>query len=84
MISHIHRRAVALMVAVVAAGISLPTDALAQAYASTGADTPSGGVSRYGMVFDQWVAKRQPARAILVVRREGRTVFAKGVGAVPL
>jgi len=81
MISHI--RAIALAFAVWAACVTSPTVALAQAYASAGADTPPGGVSRYGTVFDQWVAKRGPQRAILVVRRGGRTVFAKGVGTDP-
>ena len=32
----------------------------------------------YGIVFDQWVKNREPKTAILVVRRGGKTVFAKG------
>ena len=40
-------------------------------------------VDRYGMVFDNWLAKRQPKTAILVVRRGGKTVFARGYGADP-
>ena len=41
-------------------------------------------VERYGVVFDQWVEKWQPKSAILVVRRDGRTVFTKGHNADPL
>ena len=41
-------------------------------------------VDAYGMVFDQWVKKREPKTAILVVRRGGKTVFAKGHGADPM
>ena len=37
----------------------------------------------YGIVFDQWVKNREPKTAILVVRRGGKTVFAKGYGADP-
>lgn len=51
-----------------------------------GAELPSGlpdTVDAYGMVFDQWVKAREPKSAILVVRRDGRTVFAKGAGADP-
>src|SRR3569623_778436 len=84
MIFRIHRRAVALAVAALAAGVTLPAGARAQVYASTAADTPLGGVSRYGAVFDQWAARRQPNHAILVVRRDGKTVFAKGVRADPM
>src|SRR3954453_3292319 len=35
-------------------------------------------VDRYGMVFDDWAAKWQPQTAILVVRRDGQTVFMRG------
>ena len=42
------------------------------------------GAARYGAVFDRWVAKHQPNSAILVVRRDGKTVFAKGAGADPM
>jgi CubicO group peptidase (beta-lactamase class C family) len=38
----------------------------------------------YGVVFDQWVKDREPKTAILVVRRGGKTVFAKGYNADPL
>ena len=51
-----------------------------------GAELPSGlpdTVDAYGMVFDQWVKAREPKSAILVVRRDGNTVFAKGSGADP-
>ena len=40
--------------------------------------------ARYGVVFDQWVTRRDPNHAILVVRRDGKTVFAKVHGADPL
>jgi CubicO group peptidase (beta-lactamase class C family) len=40
-------------------------------------------VDAYGIVFDQWVKAREPKTAILVVRRGGKTVFAKGYGADP-
>jgi CubicO group peptidase (beta-lactamase class C family) len=50
-----------------------------------GAQThPPASAATYGMVFDQWVKKRQPKTAILVVRRGGKTVFLKGHGADPL
>lgn len=38
---------------------------------------------RYASVFDEWVARRQPKTAVLVVRRSGNTVFAKGHNADP-
>jgi CubicO group peptidase (beta-lactamase class C family) len=41
-------------------------------------------VDRYGMVFDDWVARHQPKSAILVVRRGGKTVFTRGHNADPL
>ena len=85
MTSHIHRRAVSLVIAALAAGVALPENTRAQVYASTvPAGTQPVGVARYGAVFDQWVAKRQPVHAILVVRRDGKTVFAKGAGADPM
>ncbi len=40
-------------------------------------------VDAYGIVFDQWVKDYEPKTAILVVRRGGKTVFAKGHGADP-
>ena len=40
-------------------------------------------VDAYGIVFDQWVKDYEPKTAILVVRRSGKTVFAKGYGADP-
>ena len=39
---------------------------------------PPGTPAAYGAVFDQWVARRAPKTAILVVRRDGKMVFAKG------
>ena len=50
------------------------------------AQSPAGlpdTVDAYGIVFDQWVKDREPKTAILVVRRGGKTVFAKGYGADP-
>jgi len=41
-------------------------------------------VDRYGMVFDDWVARHQPKSAVLVVRRGGKTVFTRGLNADPL
>jgi CubicO group peptidase (beta-lactamase class C family) len=41
-------------------------------------------VEAYGIVFDEWVKRRNPATAILVVRRGGKTVFVKGQGVDPL
>src|ERR1041384_3964841 len=32
----------------------------------------------YGIVFDQWVARRKPATAILAVRRDGQTIAVRG------
>jgi len=52
------------------------------AYGQT-AQTLPGAVDAYGIVFDQWVKERQPKTAILVIRRGGKTVFAKGHGADP-
>jgi CubicO group peptidase (beta-lactamase class C family) len=40
-------------------------------------------VEAYGIVFDDWVAKHKPQTAILVVRRAGKTIFAKGHGIDP-
>lgn len=62
------------------------THAVAQAYASTdpSAQAAAESPSRYAAVFDQWVARHQPNSAILVVRRSGQTVFAKGHGADPM
>lgn len=55
--------------------------ASAPAHAQTAPpDTPEA----YGAVFDQWAKEREPKSAILVVRRGGKTVFVKGVGADPL
>jgi CubicO group peptidase (beta-lactamase class C family) len=41
-------------------------------------------VDRYGMVFDDWVARHQPKSAVLVVRRSGKTVYTRGHNADPL
>jgi CubicO group peptidase (beta-lactamase class C family) len=46
--------------------------------APSSAKTLPNTVARYGMVFDAWVDKHQPKTAILVVRRDGKTVFVKG------
>jgi CubicO group peptidase (beta-lactamase class C family) len=35
-------------------------------------------VDRYGVVFDDWVARWRPQTAVLAVRRDGKTVFMKG------
>jgi CubicO group peptidase (beta-lactamase class C family) len=43
-----------------------------------------GTPAAYGIVFDQWVARRAPKTAVLVVRRDGKTVFAKGHNTDPL
>jgi CubicO group peptidase (beta-lactamase class C family) len=43
-----------------------------------------GTIDRYGTVFDEWVAHRQPKTAFLVVRRNGQNVFARGFNADPL
>jgi CubicO group peptidase (beta-lactamase class C family) len=40
-------------------------------------------VDAYGKVFDAWVKQRDPKTAIMVVRRGGQTVFAKGHNADP-
>jgi CubicO group peptidase (beta-lactamase class C family) len=37
----------------------------------------------YGVAFNQWAKNREPKTAILVIRRGGKTVFAKGYGADP-
>jgi CubicO group peptidase (beta-lactamase class C family) len=41
-------------------------------------------VNRYGVVFDEWVARRQPKTAVLVIRRDGKTVFVSGHGVDPM
>lgn len=84
-------RAAALVFASVSL-VALPTPhgafAQQQAFASPEAPPPAQtaltGVDRYGAVFDDWVARRHPNTAILVVRRGGKTVFAKGHNADPL
>ena len=43
-----------------------------------------GTPAAYGIVFDQWVARRAPKTAVLVVRRGGKTVFVKGHNTDPL
>src|SRR5260221_9555664 len=43
-----------------------------------------GTPAAYGIVFDQWVARRTPKTAGLVVRRGGKTVFVKGHNTDPL
>lgn len=77
---------IALALAVVAAApIGTAGRAAAQAYAavSAPADAQPSTVARYKQVFDRWLAKHQPKSAILVVRREGRTVFTEGHNADP-
>jgi CubicO group peptidase (beta-lactamase class C family) len=70
--------------------VAIATAAVAQSHASasTGplppqAPASSHTVDRSGVVFDEWVARREPKTAILVVRRDGRTVFARGHNADP-
>jgi CubicO group peptidase (beta-lactamase class C family) len=79
-------RGTTLIAAVAIVCLCAPERSLAQAYASTehAAETLSDTTARYGAVFDQWVARREPNIAILVVRRGGRTVFARGHGADPM
>jgi len=72
----------AIVVALLAGVTADQAAAQSHAYA-TPASLPQdvalpGTVERYGIVFDEWVAKWQPASAILVVRRGGRNVFMKG------
>jgi CubicO group peptidase (beta-lactamase class C family) len=67
----------------VIAALAMPGHAAAQAYASTDRSFQPTA-SRYGAVFDEWVAKHQPKSAVLVVRRSGQLVFAKGHGADPM
>ncbi len=43
----------------------------------------SDTVDAYAAVFDAWVKKHRPTTAILVVRRQGKTVFLKGHGVDP-
>jgi CubicO group peptidase (beta-lactamase class C family) len=59
-------------------GAAAQTNALASVAMPEPADALPDTVDRYGMVFDAWVAKYQPKTAILVVRRNGKTVFSKG------
>jgi CubicO group peptidase (beta-lactamase class C family) len=66
-----------------AALIVLSSVVLDRAAAQTAQTLPST-IDAYGIVFDQWVKNREPRTAILVVRRGGKTVFAKGYGADPL
>jgi CubicO group peptidase (beta-lactamase class C family) len=79
-------RGTSLIAAVAIACLCAPERPRAQAYASTehAAEPLPDTAARYGAVFDQWVARREPNNAILVVRRDGRTVFAKGHGADPM
>ena len=59
-----------------------------QAFASSASPEAHQGlpdtVDRYAMVFDEWVARRQPKSAVLVVRRGGKTVFTRGHNTDPL
>jgi CubicO group peptidase (beta-lactamase class C family) len=57
---------------------SMSAGLLPQAAASPGA------TDRYGTVFDEWAARRQPKTAVLVVRRNGHNVFSRGYNADPL
>ena len=66
------------------AGLGVPATAQTIASADHDVPAPVTGAARYGAVFDQWVAKHQPHNAVLVVRRDGQTVFAKGEGADPM
>jgi CubicO group peptidase (beta-lactamase class C family) len=60
--------------------------AQSQTVASAMPGTPAAAASadQYGGVFDDWIAKHRPKTAILVVRRNGKTVFVKGHNADPL
>jgi CubicO group peptidase (beta-lactamase class C family) len=73
------------------AALSLLEGAPARAQAVAASTTLSqparaepSSVDRYGAVFDDWVAKHAPNTAILVVRRDGKTVFVKGHNTDPL
>lgn len=46
--------------------------------------TPLDTADAYGIVFDQWVKRREPRTAVLVVRRGGKTVSVKGHRVDPL
>jgi CubicO group peptidase (beta-lactamase class C family) len=77
--SEVSLRAVAFTLGlVVLAGLAAPDRAAAQS-----SKLLSDTVDAYGIVFDQWVKDYEPKTAILVVRRGGKTVFAKGHGADP-
>ncbi len=72
-----------LLAAVLAAGL-LPQPAAAQLRRPPEHHDLPGTPAAYGIMFDQWVARRAPKTAILAIRRDGKTVFAKGHSADPL
>ncbi len=57
-----------------------PCRAAAQTAAAASPSLPAlpNTANVYGIVFDDWVKRRGPENAILVVRRGGKTVFIKG------
>jgi len=71
-----------------AAAFVLGLVALASLAAQNRATAQSGKplpdtVDAYGIVFNQWVKDYEPKTAILVVRRGGKTVYARGYSADP-
>jgi CubicO group peptidase (beta-lactamase class C family) len=77
-------RALALLVAVACTVCALPTLALAQPRPKPPEHRNLPATAdAYAIVFDQWVARRKPASAILVVRRGGTTVSLNGHNADP-
>lgn len=77
------------LVLALAASAAAPSVAAAQtqglaSHASLSSEELPNTPDRYGVVFDEWVARTHPKTAILVVRRNGRTVFVKGHNADPL
>ena len=64
-------------------GLSDPAAAQALAWPPEHRNLPATPEA-YGIVFDQWVARRKPESAILAVRRGGQTVAARGHNADPL
>ncbi len=78
--------------AIIVVGLLLAAPALGQMPGAAPPSAPLGDepqpalpqtVDAYSMVFDAWLAKRNPETAILVIRHNGKTVFSKGAGADP-
>ena len=59
-----------------------PSGALAQAQ-HVSVSSEAAKESPYGAVFDRWLTQSRAKLAILVVRRDGKTVFARGHNADP-